>query len=227
MDFINLHILSPWTSFFATSTILLLVLLLLVKPKQNADEPPYIQPKVSIIGHIIGIATKYNAYYFSLLSVISMLIHPHSSQKTNATNNKKTKFAIFTIPFPGLPNGKVYIVNSPSLRYAVYKDSSRFSLSQVESVFTQKMAGLSPHATKILGEYVYIGESNPSYLKDGLDNVDNSMLPCRELLDHTKTALASVAKLLGKLQYASVAVLILKRGSRISLQHPRREVFPG
>jgi hypothetical protein len=131
-------------------------------------------------------------------------------QLTNDPNSKKTKLAMFTLPFPGVPNGKVYIINSPALRHAVYKDNSRFSLRHVESIFTPKMAGLSSHATKILGEYVDIGEAKPSYLKDGLDNVDNSMLPCQELHDNTKTALTTIVKVLERSQHKKCATVVFE-----------------
>jgi hypothetical protein len=71
MDISSLHLLNKWSSFFAAGAVIPLVLLFLVKPKRNTDEPPYIPPKVPIIGHLIGIATEYNAYYFNLLSVVS------------------------------------------------------------------------------------------------------------------------------------------------------------
>ena len=58
-----------WMVQIALGSLTLLFFIRLLGPKRFKDEPPYINPKVPLIGHAIGLVRKRYGYLVDLLSV--------------------------------------------------------------------------------------------------------------------------------------------------------------
>ncbi|KAM0129467.1 hypothetical protein ACHAO1_008481 [Botrytis cinerea] len=78
---------------------------------------------------------------------------------------------------PGMPGGRVYVVNSPRIRNTLLRSPTKVSARHVDIMFTPKLANLSHAATKVLAHYEIVGEEVPSYLKEGIANVHSTMRP--------------------------------------------------
>lgn len=63
---------------------------------------------------------------------------------------------------PGLPGGRVYIINSPALVLAVQRQPKKLSFWAVEATFAVGLAGLSKYAEKELQDNVTGEEPRPS-----------------------------------------------------------------
>ncbi|PVH86030.1 cytochrome P450 [Cadophora sp. DSE1049] len=157
----------------STGTVTLLVIagaFLLLRtifgPKRDPNEPPYISPTVPYIGHLIGLLTKKYEYYVNL--------------------SNKCKLPIYGLAIPGLPGGRVYIINSPALVLAVQRQPKKLSFWAVEATFAVGLAGLSKHAEKEIQDNVTGEEPKPSLFMDAMQAMNQGLHPGEALDRMTK-----------------------------------------
>lgn len=112
---------------------------------------------------------------------------------------------------PGMPGGRVYIVNSPDLRAAVLRAPQKFSARYVEARYTPALAGLSPGATKTLAHYVEVGEQGQSYLKEGMEAVQRCMNLGEPLTSASRVAVQKLAGAVAALEKDGPAAIDLQR----------------
>ncbi|KAK3291996.1 cytochrome P450 [Chaetomium fimeti] len=92
-------------------------------------EPPLIHPKIPFIGHIIGLL-RHGTKYYSMMA-------------------KTTPHPIFTLP---VPNGRMYIVTSPTLIASCDRRAKPISFAPYVVEFGRRILAGSPHAVALLSE---------------------------------------------------------------------------
>ncbi|KAL9027157.1 MAG: hypothetical protein Q9196_004284 [Gyalolechia fulgens] len=135
----------------------------LLRIQRYPDEPPYIDPKFPFIGHVLGVLQSKYGYYVDLFLV-----------------------------FPGMPTGRVYIINSSDLAASVQRYPLQLSFWKVEATFSGLLVGLSTFAAKTLAENIESDNRHGSYLRDGVSNVHATLKPGKKLTDTTRAALKAL-----------------------------------
>ena len=110
-----------------------------------------------------------------------------------------------------MPNGRVYIINSPDLVLAVQKQSKKLSLWFIEATFAQRMAGLSDAAAKTLLDNVHGENGQPSLFSDGMLAMHRELRPSEKLDEMTSTAVQKLAASMSKLGTGDEASIDLWR----------------
>ncbi|KAG9237430.1 cytochrome P450 [Amylocarpus encephaloides] len=178
MEAAKLTIFAPWLVPFLIAGALLL-LINGFRRARGHREPPFIAPKFPIFGHLIGFTQRRFDYYYDLY--------------------KSSRHEIYTLSFPGMPGGKVYVLNSPKLLPHAQRVPHKISLAHVDAIYTAKIAGLSDSAGKTFAEYSHVGESKPTYLAEGLSNAYSATKPGPLLNRATKVAVETLEISLRKL----------------------------
>ncbi|CAI6296420.1 unnamed protein product [Periconia digitata] len=93
----------------------------------DAREPPVIQPRIPIIGHLIGLLRN-GPLYFNQVRV-------------------RTKTDFFTLPILGSPN---YVCGSPAISSAIQRTSSTLDLDHLVAQVSPLMIGLSKKGAEAL-----------------------------------------------------------------------------
>ncbi|PQE15686.1 cytochrome p450 protein [Rutstroemia sp. NJR-2017a BBW] len=148
--------------------------------KRDQNEPQYISPKVPIIGHAIGLLQKKYDYYISL--------------------SKKYKLRIFGLAMPGMPGGRVYVINSAELVLAVQRVPKKLSFWDVEATFAVKMAGLDANAAKLMMHNASGVEEGESFFAEGMVDLQKQLKPSEKLTDITREAAKILACSIGALE---------------------------
>jgi len=140
--------------------------------KHDPQEPPYISPTIPYIGHLIGLLMKRYEYYVDL--------------------SNKYKLPIYRLAIPGLPGGRVYIINSPALVLAVQRQPKKLSFWAVEATFAVGLAGLSKYAEKELQDNVTGEEPRPSLFMDAMQCMHQKLQPSEALDQMTRIRVDSL-----------------------------------
>ncbi|KAH6665540.1 cytochrome P450 [Halenospora varia] len=144
-------------------------------------EPTYIEPKVPFIGHVIGMLQRKYDYYIDL--------------------SKRYKLQIYTLEFPGMPTGRLYIINSPELILAVQKQPKKLSFWHVEATFAERLAGLSPHGAAAILKNAGGLEDGPSLMIDAMNNIHQQLKPpSAELFNVTRSGMNRIAAAIDKFE---------------------------
>ncbi|KAL8830387.1 MAG: hypothetical protein Q9191_001464 [Dirinaria sp. TL-2023a] len=98
-----------------------------------------------------------------------------------------------------MPEGRVYIINSPDLALSVQRCPTKISFWHVEALFTGRLAGLGPFAAKALAHNIDGNDGQPSYLREGMTNAHSAMKPGDSLTDVTRASLELLTPLIGEL----------------------------
>ena len=174
--------------------------------KRDSKEPPYIDPKFPIIGHAVGLLREKYGYYIALRFASHFIIFLWKAKSfrhfelTRSRPSEKYKLRIFGLAIPGMPGGRVYIINSPELVLAVQRQSKQLSFWHVEATFTVGMAGLSPHAAKIVTHNVNGEEEGTSFFKSGMTLQHQEMQPGEHLLNITRDGTQKLARTVSRLE---------------------------
>lgn len=114
---------------------------------------------------------------------------------------------------PGMPGGRVYVINSPSLILALQKVPKKLSFWHVEATFTVGMAGLHGHAAKALTQNIN-GEEDiggPSLFGEGMTKLHAGLKPGEVLQSITRDGVNRLASSIDKLGGQSDTVIELSQ----------------
>ncbi|CZR52713.1 related to cytochrome P450 7B1 (oxysterol 7-alpha-hydroxylase) [Phialocephala subalpina] len=143
-------------------------------PSSDPREPPVLKPKIPIIGHLLGLAIDQAEYL----------------QKLSA----RTTHPIFTLR---IFSGRIYVIKSPPLVQAVYKNPKAFSFDPIFIDASQRIFGMSKDHMKI------ITKKDPSDTSDGFplskatqSIMHSSMAAGPALLEMNARALTSFSRFL-------------------------------
>ncbi|KAI1821852.1 cytochrome P450 [Xylaria intraflava] len=135
----------------------------------DPNEPPLIRPKIPIIGHLVGMIRHGSGYYGSI--------------------TKEVKLPIYTL---GMPRGKVYIVNSPSLISAIDRRARTISFAPYVVQFAKRILAPSQQALSALEEDL-LEENGPVGLRpETLKVMHDSLAPGGPLESTTQVMLEGV-----------------------------------
>lgn len=180
-----------------TCSIFLLDRALGIKP--SANEPPYIPPKIPLIGHAIGLLRNKYDYYIGLRYVSQSAIVVICCILVSSLASIKHALPIYGLAIPGMPRGKVYVINSPDLVLAVQKQPKKLSFWFLEATFTVGMAGLSKEAAIALQDNVHGDDDRPSLFMDGMRATHKELKPCEGLDQMSLTAVRKLAASINRL----------------------------
>ncbi|KAF4628996.1 hypothetical protein G7Y89_g9155 [Cudoniella acicularis] len=178
--------------FLLTVGVALFLLNQIFKVQRDLREPPFIEPKLPFIGHVLGLASKKTEYYVEL--------------------SKKSKLRIYGLLMPGMAGNRVYVINSPDLVVAVQRQHTVLSFWSVAAAFTAQLAGLSSYAEKTFVDNSHGEEWKPSLMRAEMENAHASFRSGGEFLAPLQiTALEILAPSIGKLEAQIGETLELKR----------------
>ncbi|KAF7875292.1 hypothetical protein EAF04_002464 [Stromatinia cepivora] len=141
--------------FFALGVIALCIHMVFShKVKRDSSAPVRIQPKIPVIGHIIGVLWYKNEYYNFL--------------------SQKWGLPIFSL---GMINRDIHVVASPDLIPFLHRKHKEISLWQLEGRFTAQLAGLSKSARDRLLANVLFDSDTPSLMLKGIKVIQVALSP--------------------------------------------------
>lgn len=116
---------------------------------------------------------------------------PYIDESFDAGSNR-VGLHIYTLVFPSMPTGRIYVVNSPDLAASIERHPLKIAFRQVEALFSGRSVGPSPFAAKILATNIQSEEKHGSFLRDSVSNVHATLKPGGKLMETTR----AMAKLL-------------------------------
>lgn len=189
-------------------TFRILSKLLSVSP--SSAEPPYIVPKIPYIGHAIGLLQKKFKYYIDLRWEVRSLVSLDPLQWLNNLHRSfKHGLQIYSLSIPGMPRGRVYVINSPDLVLAVQRQPRKLSFWLIQTSFVVKMTGLSQKAAKVLQRNVLGEGGKPSLFGDGMLATHKMLNPCDGLNQMAAVAAQKIAASMDELEDRSVGQIEL------------------
>lgn len=183
--------LSPLLAYPLAFLIFILLAAKFTMPGKDSREPPYIQPKVPWVGHIIGLLWRKYQYYVDLRYSIHFFLL--ASNSNFYVHSIKYNLPIYALAILGMPGGRVYIINSPDLAIAIQHEAKKLSFWTVEAVFSAGMAGLSRSATKAIKNNVNGEKDEPSLLYDAMIKLHNNLKPGEELDSLSRAGMQKIA----------------------------------
>ncbi|EDN98426.1 hypothetical protein SS1G_13284 [Sclerotinia sclerotiorum 1980 UF-70] len=125
-----------------------------LKIKRVSSAPVRIQPKIPVIGHIIGVLWYKNEYY-NILS-------------------QKFGFPIFSL---SMISQEIHVIASPDLMSHLHRKHKAISLWQLEGRFTAQLAGLSESGRDRLLANVFFGSDTSSLMIKGIKIIQGALSP--------------------------------------------------
>ncbi|KAM3083783.1 hypothetical protein ACMFMF_001148 [Clarireedia jacksonii] len=98
---------------------------------------------------------------------------------------------------PGMPSGRVYIINSPELVLAVQRVPKKLSFWHVEATFAVKMAGLSGDTGRMMMHNASGEEDGESIFAEGMIELHKQLKPSEQLTNITREAAKILACSIG------------------------------
>ncbi|KAL8810235.1 MAG: hypothetical protein Q9200_002734 [Gallowayella weberi] len=115
----------------------------------------------------------------------------------------KYNLRIFSLRLPGMPGGRVYVINSPELAMAVQKQPQKLSAWFIEATFAIGMAGLSKGAAAALMDNVHGDTGQRSLFMEGILSTHKGLQPGEDLDTLIIKAALEFVGSMDKLAYAN------------------------
>lgn len=125
-------------------------------------------------------------------------------QLNDLLDSFKHGLRIYSLSIPGMPEGKVYVINSPDLVLAVQRQPKKLSFWLIQTSFAAGMAGLSQKAAKAFQENVLGEGSRPSLFGDGMSATQKMLKPCDELSQMTAVSTRKISASMDKFENGTV-----------------------
>lgn len=103
-----------------------------------------------------------------------------------------------------MPEGRVYVINSPDLVLAVQRQPKKLSFWLIQTSFAAGMAGLSQKAAKAFQENVLGEGSRPSLFGDGMSATQKMLKPCDELIHMTAVSTRKIPTSMDRFEEGTV-----------------------
>jgi hypothetical protein len=105
---------------------------------------------------------------------------------------------------PGMPGGRVYIINSPELVLAVQRVPKKLSFWHVEATFAVRMAGLSADTGRMMMHNASGVEDGKSIFSEGMIDLHKQLKPSEQLTNITREAAKILACSIGTFEEQGV-----------------------
>ncbi|KAF2177968.1 cytochrome P450 [Zopfia rhizophila CBS 207.26] len=137
----------------------------------DPEEPPLIQPRIPLVGHVIGLLRNGNSYHSNIA--------------------KKCGRPIFTL---GLPRGKMYIVISPDLVTACDRRAKIVSFAPYVVAFAKRILAAGQDSIRLLSEDLLEDKGTTTLRPETMKIMHQVMIPGDCLDELMQTVLNDVSR---------------------------------